>query len=133
MVKISSGYIKAGFGVVLWVFAIQLDLQTDADALIFSMKKVVLRVFNDYLSLYRQYLWKLDVITPKQFQGGTFTKDTLVGSIWIIAGIYEGIPGSQRSGLMLRVRILFSYRKTRYSSATAATKIANPARAIGSV
>jgi len=27
MVKISSGYIKAGFGVILWVFAIQLILK----------------------------------------------------------------------------------------------------------
>jgi len=27
MVKIQSGYIKAGFGVILWVFAIQLILK----------------------------------------------------------------------------------------------------------
>lgn len=27
MVKIQSGYIKAGFGVILWVFAIQLILR----------------------------------------------------------------------------------------------------------
>jgi hypothetical protein len=26
-VKISSGYIKAGFGIILWVFAIQLTLK----------------------------------------------------------------------------------------------------------
>jgi len=26
-VKISSGYIKAGFGVILWVFALQLILK----------------------------------------------------------------------------------------------------------